>query len=40
MIDEKGFVRGVNTMIVKDTEGIGFAIPIDQVFEDLGFYIY
>jgi S1-C subfamily serine protease len=40
LIDEKGFVRGVNTMILKNTEGIGFAIPIDQVFEDLGFYIY
>jgi S1-C subfamily serine protease len=40
LIDERGFVRGVNTMILKNTEGIGFAIPIDQVFEDLGFYIY
>jgi serine protease Do len=40
LIDEKGFVRGVNTMILKNTEGIGFAIPIDQVFEDLDFYIY
>ena len=40
LIDEKGFVRGVNTMILKNTEGIGFAIPIEQVFADLDFYIY
>lgn len=40
LIDEKGFVRGVNTMILKNTEGIGFAIPIERVFEDLGFYVY
>jgi len=29
LIDENGYVRGVNTMILKNTEGIGFAIPID-----------
>ncbi len=34
LIDEQGFVRGVNTMILRDTEGIGFAIPIDKVFEE------
>lgn len=34
LIDEKGYVRGVNTMILKNTEGIGFAIPIDKVFEE------
>ncbi len=34
LIDENGFVRGVNTMIVRNTEGIGFAIPIDTVFEE------
>jgi len=34
LIDEHGFVRGVNTMILRDTEGIGFAIPIDKVFEE------
>ncbi len=27
---------GVNTMILKDTEGIGFAIPIDIVYEEFG----
>jgi S1-C subfamily serine protease len=34
LIDEKGYVFGVNTMILRDTEGIGFAIPIGVVFEE------
>jgi serine protease Do len=34
LIDENGFVHGVNTMIIKDTEGIGFAIPIEKVYEE------
>jgi len=34
LIDEHGFVRGVNTMILRNTEGIGFAIPIERVFEE------
>lgn len=34
LIDENGYARGVNTMILRDTQGIGFAIPIDQVFEE------
>ena len=34
LIDEKGNVHGVNTMIIKDTEGIGFAIPIETVYEE------
>ncbi len=34
LIDENGFVHGVNTMILRDTEGIGFAIPIEKVFEE------
>jgi len=36
LIDAKGYVHGVNTMILRDTEGIGFAIPIDKVFEEFG----
>jgi serine protease Do len=40
LIDEQGYVRGVNTMILRDTEGIGFAIPIEKVFEDFGSSIY
>lgn len=34
LIDEHGYVHGVNTMILRDTEGIGFAIPIEKVFEE------
>ncbi len=34
LIDEHGYARGVNTMILRDTEGIGFAIPIEKVFEE------
>jgi S1-C subfamily serine protease len=34
LVDEHGYVRGVNTMILKNTEGIGFAIPIDVVFKE------
>jgi S1-C subfamily serine protease len=34
LIDERGYVLGVNTMILQDTEGIGFAIPIEAVFEE------
>jgi len=34
LIDEQGHVLGVNTMILRDTEGIGFAIPIEKVFEE------
>ncbi len=40
LIDEHGYVRGVNTMILRNTEGIGFAIPIDEVFDDFGSAIY
>jgi len=40
LIDEEGYVHGVNTMILQDTEGIGFAIPIDTVFEEFGSSIY
>jgi S1-C subfamily serine protease len=34
LIDEEGYVYGVNTMILRDTEGIGFAIPIETVAEE------
>jgi serine protease Do len=36
LIDENGYVHGVNTMILRNTEGIGFAIPIAKVFEEFG----
>ena len=34
LIDERGRVLGINTMIVHNTEGIGFAIPVTTVFEE------
>ncbi len=34
LIDEKGFVHGINTSILANTEGIGFAIPIQAVSEE------
>jgi S1-C subfamily serine protease len=34
LIDNRGNVLGVNTMIMNRTEGIGFAIPFDVVQED------
>ena len=34
LIDERGRVLGINTMIVQNTEGIGFAIPVTTVFEE------
>ncbi len=40
LIDEFGFVYGVNTMILRNTEGIGFAIPIETVFEEFGSDLY
>ncbi|MFV0438646.1 MAG: trypsin-like peptidase domain-containing protein [Desulfopila sp.] len=40
LIDEKGYVQGVNTMILRDTQGIGFAIPIATVFEEFGSSLY
>lgn len=39
LIDENGRAIGVNTMIIRDTEGIGFAIPMKSVFEEFGNYI-
>lgn len=40
LIDEMGYVRGVNTMVLRGTEGIGFAIPIDVVFEEFSSTLY
>jgi len=39
LVDETGKVLGVNTMIIRDTEGIGFAIPMKSVLEEFGNYI-
>jgi len=34
LIDRNGEVVGINTMILADTEGIGFAIPIEVVLDE------
>lgn len=34
LIDTNGKIIGVNTLIVKNTEGIGFSIPIKAVFDE------
>ena len=39
LIDAKGRVLGINTMILRDTEGIGFAIPIETAFEEFPEYL-
>ena len=39
LVDETGKVLGVNTMIIRNTEGIGFAIPMKSVLEEFGNYI-
>jgi serine protease Do len=40
IIDENGYVRGVTTMVLRETEGIGFAIPIEKVFEEFRSSLY
>lgn len=39
LVNEAGEAVGVNTMILRDTQGIGFAIPMEQVLEEFSFYI-
>ena len=34
LINEKGEVQGINTLIIKNTEGIGFAIPIETAINE------
>jgi len=40
LVDENGYVWGVNTMILRNTEGIGFAIPMSTVYEEFSSSIY
>ena len=40
LIDENGNVWGVNTMILRGTEGLGFAIPMTVVYEEFGSSLY
>ena len=40
LIDEDGYVHGVNTMILQNAEGIGFAIPVELVFAEFDSELY
>ncbi len=40
LIDENGYVWGVNTMILRGTEGLGFAIPMTIVYEEFSSSLY
>jgi len=39
LITENGHVVGINTAILRGTQGIGFAIPIKRVDSDFAFYL-
>lgn len=39
LIDETGRVIGINTMVLRGTEGIGFAIPIETALEEFVNYL-
>jgi len=39
LINDRGRVIGVNTMIIKNMEGLGFAVPIETVLEDFDEYL-
>lgn len=39
LVNEAGEAVGVNTMILRGTQGIGFAIPMEQVLQEFSFYI-
>ncbi|MGD9365968.1 MAG: trypsin-like peptidase domain-containing protein [Desulfobacteraceae bacterium] len=39
LIDEAGHVIGINTMVLRGTEGIGFAIPIETALEEFVDYL-
>jgi S1-C subfamily serine protease len=33
-VTERGEVIGINTMVLRGTQGIGFAIPIEAAFDE------
>ncbi len=39
LLNEAGSVLGINTKILRGTEGIGFAIPIDRALEEFADYL-
>lgn len=39
LIDEQGGLIGINTMVLRDAQGIGFAVPIQEVKTEFGQYL-
>jgi S1-C subfamily serine protease len=39
LIDEQGGLIGINTMVLRDTQGIGFAVPFPEVKTEFGQYL-
>lgn len=39
LIDEQGGLIGINTMVLRDAQGIGFAVPFEEVRNEFGQYL-
>ncbi|MBU4176219.1 MAG: trypsin-like peptidase domain-containing protein [Desulfurivibrionaceae bacterium] len=39
LIDEQGGLIGINTMVLRDAQGIGFAVPFEEVKTEFGQYL-
>ena len=39
LIDEQGGLIGINTMVLRDAQGIGFAVPFEEVKSEFGQYL-
>ncbi len=39
LIDEQGGLIGVNTMVLRDAQGIGFAVPFQEVRTEFAQYL-
>ena len=39
LIDEQGGLIGINTMVLRDAQGIGFAVPFQEVKTEFGHYM-
>jgi S1-C subfamily serine protease len=39
LIDEQGGLIGINTMVLRDAQGIGFAVPFQEIKTEFGQYL-
>ncbi len=39
LLNEKGYAIGINTMIIKNAQGLGFAIPMPEIKEEIKYVI-